>query len=129
MCGICGFNWRDDETLTKMVYSLRHRGPDDAGYYTDERMSLGHRRLKVIDVAAAAHQPMSDPDRSVWITYNGEIYNFRELRRTFQEAGTTFRSTSDTEVIIHAFKRSGIQAFSSFNGMWPWRYMTRNLAG
>jgi asparagine synthase (glutamine-hydrolysing) len=118
MCGISGFNWGDAGLIERMNKSLAHRGPDDQGIYVDERLSLGHRRLSIIDLSAAGRQPMSNEDGSIWIVFNGEIYNFCELRKDLESFGHIFRSNSDTEVIIHAYEEWGYNCVERFNGMW-----------
>jgi asparagine synthase (glutamine-hydrolysing) len=118
MCGIAGFTWRDDGVLDRMVAALRHRGPDDAGTYCDGRVSLGQRRLSVLDLSASGHQPMLSEDGAVGIVYNGEIYNHAELRDELTALGCTFRGTSDTEVFLRAYLRWGPECLKRFNGMW-----------
>jgi len=122
MCGICGqYNFenqapvrrRDLETMTR---SLRHRGPDDEGYYFAGPLGFGFRRLSIIDLAGG-HQPMSDREESVWVVFNGEIYNFRELRRELETHGHVFQTRSDTEVIIHGYKQWGDDVLNHLNGM------------
>ena len=76
MCGINGFNWEDATLMGDMNRATKHRGPDDEGFYIDNRISLGHSRLSIIDLSEKGHQPMSNEDETIWITYNGEIYNF-----------------------------------------------------
>jgi asparagine synthase (glutamine-hydrolysing) len=100
-----------------MTESLAHRGPEDAGVYRGERIALGHRRLSILDVSAAGRQPMSDESGALWIVYNGEIYNFRELRRELESCGCRFRTQTDTEVILHAYRQWGLEAVHRFNGM------------
>src|SRR5262245_303819 len=98
MCGICGIVGQADEQLIQsMLAALAHRGPDDEGVYiaeaTDgERVGLGHRRLSIIDLSAAGHEPMSDAQGEIWLTYNGEIYNFQDIRRDLEKRGYTFKS-------------------------------------
>ncbi len=124
MCGIAGiFHYKneaplDPPLLRKMCESIRHRGPDDEGFYTDPvaRLGLGHRRLSIIDLATG-HQPMSNADESVWIVFNGEIYNYRELRDELQKKGYLFRTQSDTEVIIYLYGAYGEAGFGRLNGM------------
>jgi len=122
MCGICGqFNFvRDEpvepETIRRMTDSIRHRGPDDEGYLISGPLGLGFRRLSIIDLAGG-HQPMSDAEETVWIIFNGEIYNYRELRAELQGKGHQFRTNSDTEVIIHGYKEWGTDVFNHLNGM------------
>ncbi len=123
MCGITGFytlrgKHRIDKRVIKiMTSSLKHRGPDDFGIYVDEKIALGHRRLKIIDLTNKGRQPMSDSNREVFIVFNGEIYNFLEIRKELIKNGYKFNSKSDTEVIIYAYKEWGIDAIHRFNGM------------
>ena len=117
MCGINGFTWNEIELLKKMNTSLAHRGPDDEGTYTDEDVSLGNRRLAIIDLSPSAKQPMCNEDCSIWITYNGEIYNYREIRELLEEKGHSFRTGSDTEVILHGYEEHGIEILNRLNGM------------
>jgi asparagine synthase (glutamine-hydrolysing) len=122
MCGICGqYNFgngkpverRDLEAMTK---TLIHRGPDDEGYYLAGPLGFGFRRLSIIDLGGG-HQPMSDREESVWVIFNGEIYNFPELRRELEGYGHVFRTNSDTEVIIHGYKQWGDEVLNRLNGM------------
>jgi asparagine synthase (glutamine-hydrolysing) len=121
MCGICGIvNLRNEsiseDALWRMTHRLEHRGPDDLGIEVFENVGLGHTRLSIIDLSPAGHQPMSNADRSVWITYNGELYNYQALRAEL--AGRyQFRSQSDTEVIIHAYEAWGDDCVKRFNGI------------
>lgn len=118
MCGINGFNWNDKVQLKNMNDAIKHRGPDDEGVIIDENISLGHVRLSIIDLSKAGHQPMSNEDGTVWITHNGEIYNFNEIKSTLIEKGHIFTSETDTEVIIHAYEEYGFNCVNKFNGMW-----------
>src|SRR5438046_6243063 len=122
MCGICGqFNYgnqapvvrQDVEAMTK---TIAHRGPDDDGYLISGPLGLGFRRLSIIDLAGG-HQPMSDAEETVWVIFNGEIYNYRELRAELQNKGHQFRTNSDTEVIVHGYKQWGADVFNYLNGM------------
>jgi len=122
MCGICGqYNFgdlapirrRDIEGMTKTII---HRGPDDEGYYIAGPLGFGFRRLSIIDLAGG-HQPMSDQEEFVWVIFNGEIYNFLELRRELEGYGHVFRTKSDTEVIIHGYKQWGDEVLNRLNGM------------
>ncbi|HMA40290.1 MAG TPA: asparagine synthase (glutamine-hydrolyzing) [Gemmatimonadales bacterium] len=123
MCGIVGIASRapvgERDVLAVMRDTMRHRGPDDAGLWwsPDGRVGLGHRRLAVIDVSPAGRQPMVDPHSRVCITFNGEIYNYRELRRELCASGGCFRSSSDTEVILRAYLRWGDECLSRLRGM------------
>jgi len=121
VCGIAGFlcpsTQRPDRSLLeRMTRSLRHRGPDDEGFYADDDVGLGVRRLSIIDVAGGA-QPVSNEEGRVWAILNGEIYNFRELRRRLEARGHRFRTNSDTEVIVHAYEESGEDCVRDFDGM------------
>lgn len=123
MCGIAGIvNYEsnrliDKNTLTKMNNVLEHRGPDGEGIYMDKNVGLAHRRLSIIDLDNRSLQPMSDLDENVWVTFNGEIYNYIELRNELKEKGYIFRTDSDTEVIINAYKEYGTLMINKFNGM------------
>ena len=124
MCGIAGIlSLRDGsespslEQLSLMVGVLRHRGPDGCGAYRDSRVGLGHARLSVIDLTTG-QQPLSNEDGSLWIVFNGEIFNYLELRAELEALGHRFRTRSDTEVIVHAWEAWGEGAFRRFNGQW-----------
>jgi len=117
MCGIGGFNWEDRDRIKKMMETMIHRGPDDEGYYTDESISLGHKRLSIIDLSWAGKQPMKNESGTVWIVYNGEVYNYLELREELLVLGHVFHSRTDTEVILHAYEEWGIDCLHKFNGM------------
>jgi asparagine synthase (glutamine-hydrolysing) len=122
MCGICGqFNFARNEpvkpeTIRRMTQTMVHRGPDDEGYFISGPLGLGFRRLSIIDLAGG-HQPMSDAGETVWVILNGEIYNFKELRSELEGLGYSFRTRSDTEVIIHGYKEWGTDVFNHLNGM------------
>ena len=115
MCGIIGFNFEDKSLLKKGMDILQHRGPDDSGYDTDKNVSLGHRRLSIIDLSKKGHQPMQYNDLT--IIYNGEIYNFKEIREELIKKKHRFISSSDTEVILHAYEEYGENCLHKFNGM------------
>jgi asparagine synthase (glutamine-hydrolysing) len=117
MCGINGFTWRDVSLIEKMNSVLTHRGPDDQGIYTDDKVSLGGVRLSIIDLSPSGRQPMCNEDKTVWILHNGEVYNFLELRKELEEKHI-FRSNTDTEVILHAYEEWGTDCVKKFNGMW-----------
>src|SRR5438477_5187678 len=122
MCGICGqLNFArnesvEPETIRRMADSIRHRGPDDEGYLISGPLGFGFRRLSIIDLAGG-HQPMSDGEETVWVIFNGEIYNYRELRAELQAKGHHFRTNSDTEVIVHGYKEWGTDVLNHLNGM------------
>ena len=121
MCGIAGVVHLDGssphpEQLQRMNDTLAHRGPDAAGSYLQGRVGLAHRRLAIIDLSDAGRQPMDNERGTIWLTYNGEIYNFKPLRAALQAAGHQFRSMSDSEVIIHAYEEWGTDCLQRFNG-------------
>ncbi len=132
MCGITGAVWNDpdkrlsEETLRRMTEVLRHRGPDDDGTYAADfrarpdahagGVAMGHRRLSIIDVAGG-RQPMTNEDESVWVVFNGEIYNYRQLRRRLEGAGHKFRTAADTEAIVHLYEDEGPRFLEHLNGM------------
>lgn len=108
MCGICGVWGRfEDEPVEAMIRAMHHRGPDDCGIYRDGPVALGMTRLAIIDVSAAAHQPMGNSDGTIWIVYNGEVYNFREERQLLEAKGYSFSSSSDTEVVLRMYEHYG----------------------
>src|SRR5215210_8095067 len=123
MCGIAGKLYFDHEhavtrqELTLMERILVHRGPDGGDIWVKGNVGLAHRRLAIIDLSRAANQPMSNEDGSVWITFNGEIYNFQELRKELEGRGRIFRTHSDTEVIIHAYEEYGRGCLDRLRGM------------
>jgi asparagine synthase (glutamine-hydrolysing) len=124
MCGICGIFTRYGEireyssSLPQMVHLMRRRGPDDEGYWTDrQHVAFGFRRLSIIDLSPAGHQPMLSPCGRYSIVFNGELYNFRELRAQLKSQGVVFRSDSDTEVALQALAYWGEEALGKFNGM------------
>jgi asparagine synthase (glutamine-hydrolysing) len=121
MCGIAGFSGRYDEVLLeRMNAAMAHRGPDDTGVFIDEERGVGltHRRLSIIDLSERGHQPMWDSTRTVAIVYNGEIYNFAELRKELVKDGYSFRSESDTEVILNLYLRDGDKVLERLNGIY-----------
>ncbi|PKO59854.1 MAG: asparagine synthetase B, partial [Betaproteobacteria bacterium HGW-Betaproteobacteria-18] len=122
MCGIAGLVVAPNQPAPSsalgrgMTQVIRHRGPDDDGLHSDERALLGMRRLSIIDVAGG-HQPVYGADRDVCVVFNGEIYNFRELRAQLEADGHAFRSHGDAEVIVQAYLRDGERCFERFDGM------------
>lgn len=123
MCGICGVVGKADEQLIKnMLARIEHRGPDDEGLFvaemsSGERIGLGHRRLSIIDLSPAGHEPMPDAGGRIWLTFNGEIYNFKELRSELESRGHRFKSDTDAEVVIYAYLEWGRECLARFNGM------------
>lgn len=120
MCGITGLiNCGDEAVLVKMTEILRHRGPDDEGmiWFPEFHSGLGHTRLSIIDLTHAGHQPMCNDDRTLWITYNGELYNFRDIRKELEQKGYKFKSECDTEVVLKSYEEWGEGCLLKFNGM------------
>lgn len=134
MCGIVGFNWPDEQKIQELTNSIAHRGPDQTGIYINEQISFGHRRLSILDLSAAGHQPAFyeatkgayskkyQPDflinSDLGIVFNGEIYNFQEIRATLIKKGFTFTTRCDTEVILASYLAWGKKCVEKFNGMW-----------
>jgi asparagine synthase (glutamine-hydrolysing) len=117
MCGICGFNWNDPALAARMAAVIRHRGPDDEGFHCAEGVSLAFRRLSIIDLTAHGHQPMANEDRTVFLVFNGEIYNFKELRPRLEALGHVFTGQSDSEVIVHGYEEWGVNVVHHLRGM------------
>ena len=124
MCGIAGFTFFKGqtidirETIEKMIAVITHRGPDERGVYTDDTVALGSRRLSIIDLASG-RQPIHNEDRSLWIVFNGEIYNYPELRDKLTQAGHIFTTRSDTEVIVHLYEEYGVDCSPDSMGCSP----------
>ena len=136
MCGICGqFNFGNDalvdpNVIQRMMDTIVHRGPDDAGMFIAGPLGLGFRRLAILDLSPAGHQPMSDPEQSVWVVFNGEIYNFQEIRKELEEKGHRFKSQCDTEVVVLGYKEWGEDILTRLNGMFGvaiWDVKSRKL--
>lgn len=117
MCGIAGFTGRNQGLIERMTKVIAHRGPDQYGHYVDDHVSLGHRRLSIIDLTEDGRQPMGNEDGTVQIVFNGEIYNHLEIRPELERRGHRFKSRSDTEVIIHAYEEYGLDALHKLRGM------------
>jgi len=117
MCGITGyFGQGNEEILRRMTDSLKHRGPDDEGFYFKGQLGLGNRRLSIIDLKTG-HQPLANEDKSVWLVFNGEIYNFLELKKDLEKKGHQFQTESDTEVMVHLYEDMGEDFLKELNGM------------
>ncbi len=132
MCGIVGFcgkdKFTDESTLVSMRDTLAHRGPDDSGLYIDREHNVGlaHTRLSIIDLSSLGHQPMANDSGTIWITYNGEVYNFKEIRGELEKKGYVFRSNTDTEVLVKAYEEWGIECVHKFIGMFAIAIWDRN---
>jgi asparagine synthase (glutamine-hydrolysing) len=117
MCGICGtYGFSDKALLKRMCDIIFHRGPDDEGYYIDSEVGLGMRRLSIIDLVGG-HQPIHNEDESIWVVFNGEIYNFQAIRADLESRGHRFHTQSDTEVIVHAYEEYGQRFVEHLRGM------------
>ena len=122
MCGICGFVYSEqgasqhEPYLLQMNRTIRHRGPDDEGYYLDDGAALGMRRLSIIDLVTG-NQPVTNEDGTIWLVFNGEIYNYQEIHARLEQRGHKFITKSDTEVIVHAYEEFGDRCAEHFNGM------------
>lgn len=136
MCGIAGklyFQQKNivtKEEIVVMTDAIQHRGPDDAGIFVDKNLGFGHCRLSIIDLSSAGHQPMSSNDEKTWITFNGEIYNFLDLRKELEADGIKFHSNTDTEIIIYLYKKYGPECLKKLRGMFAlaiWDKDTREL--
>src|SRR5437867_9182800 len=131
MCGIAGVcNLNGDPVavglLKRMTDAIAHRGPDGEGSFTDGSVGLGHRRLAVIDLTPAGHQPMTNETGDMVLTYNGEIYNFQKLRVELEALGHRFRSRTDTEVVVHAYEEWRERGGERFNGMFAFAVLDRS---
>ncbi|MEJ2703109.1 MAG: hypothetical protein P8Z79_11770, partial [Sedimentisphaerales bacterium] len=121
MCGIAGICHTDGpdgislKTLENMISVVRHRGPDETGVYLDDRVGLAHARLSIIDLSSGV-QPMHNEDETLWIVFNGEIFNYVELREELEQKGHRFYTTSDTEVILHLYEEEGPDCVARMNG-------------
>src|SRR3989304_441684 len=129
MCGISGFNWEDEKKAAAMVRTLSHRGPDANGVFADEKISRGHNRLSIIDLSSHANQPMLDNEKELVIVFNGEIYNFQEIKKEL-EGSYEFKTNSDTEVILAGYKKWGKNVVDKLSGMFAfaiWDKRTEEL--
>lgn len=130
MCGIAGIlsahGAPNQSQLNAMIDAQAHRGPDAFGVWADEQCELGHRRLSIIDLSEAGRQPMSDEDRNLWITFNGEIYNFEQLRKELSSYGYRFRTRTDTEVILYAYRQWGVDCLKRLRGMFAFALWDRS---
>lgn len=120
MCGINGLNWEDKKIISRMNSSLIHRGPDSRDFFTDKNISLGHTRLSIIDLSKKGNQPMiySHEKKKVAVVFNGEIYNFQEIKEELRKKGYKFKNKTDTEVLLASYFEYGEECVNKFNGMW-----------
>ena len=126
MCGIIGFNWKDKSLIKELANLLIHRGPDDSGYYINDTVSLGHRRLSILDLSKKGKQPMTNEDENFIIVYNGEIYNFKDIRKKLIEKKHRFISNTDTEVILHGYEEWGNDIVNKLNGQFAFCIYDKN---
>lgn len=117
MCGISGFNWFDKSLIKEMCKLISHRGPDQEGYYTDKKVSLGHKRLSIIDLSDKGRQPMFSKDNRYIIVFNGEIYNYKEIKENLENKKYVFNTDSDTEVLLYAFEEYKEKCLNFLEGM------------
>ena len=135
MCGIIGFSSRienADAVLEEMMERIRHRGPDAGGKYLNGEIALGHRRLSIIDITEQGDQPIFNEDRSMVLVFNGEIYNYKEIREELTAAGHTFRTETDSEVLIHGYEEYGAELLNRLRGMFSfviWDERNKELFG
>jgi asparagine synthase (glutamine-hydrolysing) len=131
MCGICGLlNLANNEPiqendLRRMATAQAHRGPDDHGYHCEPGIGFGFRRLAILDLTAAGHQPMTNEDETIWLVFNGEIYNYRDFVPTLEQAGHRFRSHADSEAVLHAYEEWGVDCLQHFIGMFAFAIWDR----
>src|SRR3979411_646030 len=123
MCGMAGQFLRERKaepaTIRSMCDQIRHRGPDDEGFHVDGGCGIGMRRLSIIDLSTG-HQPISNEDGTVWVVFNGEIYNFQELRQDLIGQGHRFQTNSDTETLVHLYEQEGVAGISKLRGMFAY---------
>ncbi len=135
MCGICGIYHFDGTAanatvLAKMVHQIEHRGPDDHGTWVEQHIGIANARLAILDISAAGHQPMADATQSTWIAYNGEVYNHLDIRQDLAGAAIPWQSGADTETLLYAYKRWGVEFLTHLNGMFAlslWDVATQTL--
>jgi len=116
MCGIVGFNWEDEKKIKVLAELLQHRGPEQEGFHVADGVSIGHKRLRIIDLSEKGRQPLYNEDGSVCVTFNGEIFNFPEIKQTLEKQGHVFTSHTDTEVLVHGYEQWGTDLLERLNG-------------
>jgi len=125
MCGICGITWSDEQLIRSMGNEIKHRGPEQEGFFIDNEISLCCERLKILDLSENAKQPLHNEDNSIWVVLNGEIYNFKEIKNEL-EKNHTFYTNADTEVIVHAYEEYGEDCVHKLNGMFSFAIWDSN---
>jgi asparagine synthase (glutamine-hydrolysing) len=116
MCGIVGFNWEDEKKIKALAELLNHRGPEQKGFHVRDGISIGHKRLRIIDLSEQGRQPLYNEDGSVCVTFNGEIFNFPDIRPILEKQGHVFKSNTDTEVLVHGYEQWGTDMLEHLNG-------------
>src|SRR3989338_9007423 len=107
MCGIVGFNWEDQRQIRLLASLLNHRGPEQEGFHVADGISIGHKRLRIIDLSEKGAQPIYNEDRTVCVSFNGEIFNFEQIKSNLEKSGHRFDSHTDTEVLVHGWEHWG----------------------
>jgi len=125
LCGIVGFNWKDKNLLLRLSELLRHRGPDQSGFFCNFGVSIAHRRLSILDLSSKGRQPMANEDDTVFIVFNGEIFNYKELKKELIKKGHRFSSNTDTEVIVHLYEDWGEELVTMLNGQFSFAIYDR----
>jgi len=126
MCGICGiYGFNDRKLVKQMTKIIEHRGPDDVGHFFDDTLGLGQRRLSIIDLSTGK-QPIFNEDKSLTVVFNGEIYNYQDLRAGLEKTGHKFLTNSDTEVIVHSYEEKGVRCLDDFNGFFAFALWDAN---
>ena len=129
MCGIAGIferNTDNKQLMSEMLASIEHRGPDDQAIYTYQDFTLGHRRLSIIDISTCGNQPIFNEDKSVCVIFNGEIYNYEELRKELKTKGHVFYTATDTEVLVHLYEEYETEFFNKLNGIFAFALLDKN---
>ena len=129
MCGIVGFTNKvadAESVIEKMMDRIRHRGPDASGKYVDEGIALGHRRLSIIDISSQGDQPIFNEDKSLVLIFNGEIYNYLDIRAELVKAGHVFTTNTDSEVLIHGYEQYGTKLLGKLRGMFSFVIWDKN---
>ena len=126
MCGIVGFNWEDEKKIKFLASLLNHRGPEQEGFHVADGVSIGHKRLRIIDLSEKGRQPIYNEDRTICVSFNGEIFNFEGLKRELEKSGHRFESHTDTEVLVHGYEEWGTGLLDRLNGQFAFCIFDRN---